>query len=57
MAAMLERLWNEDDGQDLMEYALLLVLVVLGSVVSLSNFATVLSTYMRSAATQMAATT
>jgi Flp pilus assembly pilin Flp len=57
MAAILNRLWTEEEGQDLVEYALLLVLVVLGSVVSLNNFATALSTIMQSAATEMATTT
>ena len=57
MYAILKRLWIEDEGQDLMEYTSLLVLVALTSVVSLTNFATALSTFMRSAATQMSTTT
>ena len=57
MAAILNRLWAEEEGQDLTEYALLVVLVVLASVLSLSNFATALNTYMQSAANQMATTT
>jgi Flp pilus assembly pilin Flp len=57
MAAILNRLWAEEEGQDLTEYALLVVLVVLASVLSLSNFATALNTYMQSAADQMTTTT
>jgi len=57
MAAILTRLWVEEEGQDLTEYALLMVLLVLASVLSLGNFAAVLNTYMQSAANQMSTTT
>lgn len=57
MAAILNRLWAEEEGQDLTEYALLVVLLVLASVFSLSNFATTLNAYMQSAANQMTTTT
>jgi Flp pilus assembly pilin Flp len=57
MAAILTRLWVEEEGQDLTEYALLMVLLVLASVLSLGNFAAVLNTYMQSAANQMTTTT
>jgi Flp pilus assembly pilin Flp len=57
MLVILKRLWAEQQGQDLTEYALLLVLLVLASVFSLSNFATVLNTFMQSAATEMTTTT
>jgi Flp pilus assembly pilin Flp len=57
MLVILKRLWAEQRGQDLTEYALLLVLLVLASVFSLSNFATVLNKFMQSAATEMTTTT
>lgn len=40
MKATLLRLWNEEEGQDLTEYALLLVLLTLAAIGSLSTLAT-----------------
>jgi Flp pilus assembly pilin Flp len=40
MKQLLIRLWQDEDGQDLTEYALLLVLLVLLAVGSLSTLAT-----------------
>jgi Flp pilus assembly pilin Flp len=40
MKNLLARLWHEEDGQDLTEYALLLVLLVLAAIGSLSGLAT-----------------
>ena len=40
MKRLLARLWHEEDGQDLTEYALLLVLLVLAAIGSLSTLAT-----------------
>ena len=37
MKKMLARLWKEEEGQDLTEYALLLVLVALAAVAALST--------------------
>jgi len=37
MKKLLARLWHEEDGQDLTEYALLLVLLVLAAIGSLSG--------------------
>jgi|HubBroStandDraft_4_1064222.scaffolds.fasta_scaffold960073_1 Flp pilus assembly pilin Flp len=39
MKQLLVNLWKEEGGQDLTEYALLLVLLVLATVVSLSRLA------------------
>jgi Flp pilus assembly pilin Flp len=39
MIKLLARLWHEEDGQDLTEYALLLVLLVLAAIGSLSGLA------------------
>jgi pilus assembly protein Flp/PilA len=43
MRNLLKRLWKEDDGQDLTEYALLVVLVALGSLAAMSSLATNIS--------------
>jgi pilus assembly protein Flp/PilA len=43
MKNLLTRLWREDDGQDLTEYALLVVLVALGSLAAMSSLATNIS--------------
>ena len=37
MRNLLYRLWKEEDGQDLTEYALLVVLVALGSVAAMGS--------------------
>ena len=50
----LKRLWAEEDGQDLIEYALLVVLVALASMASVTHFATVVSTYMQNAGNKIA---
>ena len=39
MKAILARLWKEEEGQDLTEYALLLVLVALAAIGSLGTLA------------------
>ena len=39
MKNLLKRLWNDEDGQDLTEYALLLVLLTLAAIGSLSTLA------------------
>jgi Flp pilus assembly pilin Flp len=40
MINLLERLWTEEEGQDLTEYALLLVLLALAGTATLSALAT-----------------
>lgn len=40
MKALLKRLWKEESGQDLTEYALLLVLIALVSIAALNGLAT-----------------
>ncbi len=39
MKNLLKRLWREEDGQDLTEYALLLVLLTLAAVTTLNTLA------------------
>jgi pilus assembly protein Flp/PilA len=43
MKQLLVRLWKEEKGQDLTEYALLLVLLTLAAVGSLSTLATAIN--------------
>ncbi|HEV2387837.1 MAG TPA: hypothetical protein VGS20_11345 [Candidatus Acidoferrales bacterium] len=43
MKNMLRRLWQEEEGQDLVEYALLVVLVALGAVVAMKSLASAIS--------------
>ncbi|MFZ0522950.1 MAG: Flp family type IVb pilin [Candidatus Acidiferrales bacterium] len=57
MKNMLARLWNEEEGQDLTEYALLLVLVALAAIGSLTPLATAINSVFTSAATSLSTTT
>ena len=50
MMTILRKLWTDEDGQDLTEYALLLVFLVLGAVAAMGNFAQALSQTFSSAA-------
>lgn len=43
MKDSLKRLWQEEEGQDLVEYGLLLVLVGLGAVAAMGNLASAIS--------------
>jgi len=55
MKRLLNRLWSEEAGQDLIEYALLLTLISLASVASFSALAGSINTVFSSAVTNMAA--
>jgi pilus assembly protein Flp/PilA len=57
MKSLLVRLWNEQEGQDLTEYALLLVLLSLAAIASLSTLATAINSVFSSASTNLTATT
>jgi Flp pilus assembly pilin Flp len=50
------RLWNEEQGQDLAEYGLLLVLVALGAIASMQTFASAVSTVFGSASATLTST-
>ena len=39
MKNLLKRLWHEDEGQDLIEYALLVALVALAAIVGMNSLA------------------
>ena len=56
MKIILGKLWTDQSGQDLTEYALLLVLLVLGAVAAMSNFAQAISQTFSSAAANLSAT-
>ncbi|HEV2387930.1 MAG TPA: hypothetical protein VGS20_11820 [Candidatus Acidoferrales bacterium] len=43
MKTLLIRLWKEEQAQDLVEYALLVVLVALGAVVAMKSLASAIS--------------
>jgi Flp pilus assembly pilin Flp len=43
MKNLLIQMWKEDDGQDLTEYALLVVLVALGSMAAMSGLSKAIS--------------
>jgi len=43
MKNLLKRLWQEEEGQDLVEYGLLLVLVSLGAVAAMGTLASAIS--------------
>ena len=53
MFAILQKLWREEQGQDLTEYALLLVLVALGAIAAMTSLSTAISTVFSNAATNM----
>ena len=56
MKNLLRRLWHEEEGQDLTEYALLLVLLTLAAVGSLSALASAVNGVFASASTKLQTT-
>ena len=57
MKAILSRLWKEDQGQDLVEYALLVVLVALAAVTAMSSLASNISSAFANASATLTTTT
>jgi pilus assembly protein Flp/PilA len=55
MKSLLTRLWREDEGQDLTEYGLLLVLVALAAITSMSTLANAIKTTFSTAAANLTA--
>jgi len=53
MKALRERLWLEESGQDLTEYALLIVLIALALVTSIQPFAKAIQNVFSNAATNL----
>lgn len=56
MKALVSRLWKEEEGQDLTEYALVVVLVALGSVAAMGSLAQSISQAFSSAALNLTST-
>jgi pilus assembly protein Flp/PilA len=58
MKQQLIRLWKEEEGQDLTEYALLLVLIALAAIAVMSNLGVAINTvFSQGASTLSSATT
>jgi pilus assembly protein Flp/PilA len=57
MKNLVNRLWKDESGQDLTEYALLLVLVALVAVAALQGLATAINKVYNTAASDLAVTT
>jgi pilus assembly protein Flp/PilA len=57
MKELLMRLWQEESGQDLTEYALLLVLIALTATAAMSGLATAISKAYNNAATNLTGAT
>lgn len=55
MKNLLVRLWKEEAGQDLTEYALLLVLIALGAVAAMGTLAKTINSVFGNAAASLAA--
>ncbi len=55
MKETLMRLWRDEAGQDLTEYALLMVLVALAAVTTMGTLATAISNVFKNAATNLGA--
>ncbi|HEV2387839.1 MAG TPA: hypothetical protein VGS20_11355 [Candidatus Acidoferrales bacterium] len=55
MKNLFHRLWHEEEGQDLVEYALLVVLVALGAVVAMKSLASAISDAFQNASTNLTA--
>jgi len=53
MKRLLYRLWSDEEGQDLTEYALLLVLLTLAAIGSLSSLATAINGVFSSVTTNL----
>ncbi|HXP68566.1 MAG TPA: Flp family type IVb pilin [Candidatus Dormibacteraeota bacterium] len=53
----LKRLWKEEEGQDLVEYALLLVLVALAATAGMGALATAINTTFGAAGTNLTTNT
>ncbi len=56
MKGIVKRLWVEEEGQDLTEYALLLVLVALAAIGSLGTLASAINNVFSQAATNLTST-
>ena len=53
MMNMLSRLWKEEEGQDLVEYGLLIVLIALFAIAAMGKLANAVSTVFSTAASNL----
>jgi len=53
MKNMMIRLWKEEEGQDLVEYGLLVVLIAVAAIAAMGKLATAVSTVFSSAAVNL----
>ena len=56
MTSMMKRLWKEEQGQDLTEYALLIVLVALVAIASMTTLGNSISDVFANATTNLTTT-
>jgi Flp pilus assembly pilin Flp len=56
MKNLLNRLWQEEEGQDLVEYGLLIVLLALAAITSMKTLANTVSNVFSNAAVNMTST-
>ncbi len=57
MKSFMLRVWKEEEGQDLTEYALLLVLVALGAIAAMGTLSNAIKSTFSSAATNLTTAT
>ena len=57
MKNLLKRLWIEDEGQDLTEYALLLALIALGAITAMKTLAGTVNNVFTNAAANLTGAT
>ncbi len=57
MRGILKKLWVEQEGQDLTEYALLVVLLALAAVIGMNSLATAINGVFTSAGSNLTANT
>ena len=55
MTGLLNRLWQEEEGQDLTEYALLLVLIALAAIVVMGTLVSAINNVFSTAASNLTA--
>jgi len=54
MTELLKRLWEEEEGQDLTEYALLLVLIALVAIVAVGKLGSIVNSIFNDAQSNLA---
>jgi Flp pilus assembly pilin Flp len=57
MKNLFRKLWKDEEGQDLVEYALLVVLISLGAVLAMKNLASGISDAFSNAVLQLTSAT